>query len=395
VKKDAPSDAFLFSGYDQRILHLAHDAGEPVTFTLEVDRAGNGQWTPLRNVSVPASGYTWTAFATTETGAWIRVRASRDLAHATAFFSSRNADPRSAKADARFDGLATDRTALASGGLLHARGEGKQTLGLAASGAFYEMGPDMQLRATNDQKSFDWMNANIAPPTDAIAYDSASVIYTDEQGKRFRLPRGRADFNPASPLGTERTVREVCTERDLLNAAGTFFELPAENAGGVPKVRPIATHNRRIHDYASWRGLLVLTGIAADSPANNSHVIRSTDGRAAVWVGAVDDLWTLGKAVGVGGPWRNTAVTARTPSDPYLLTGYDQKKLTLSHTSPTPVRIRVEVDLTGTGRWVDYTTLDVPAGKTVDHLFPAGYQAYWLRVSADTSTTATAWLTYD
>ncbi|MCX6951383.1 MAG: hypothetical protein NTV51_04245, partial [Verrucomicrobia bacterium] len=74
VKKDAPSDAYSFSGYDQRMLHLAHDAGEPVTFTLEVDRTGNGQWTELRRVTVPAAGYAWTAFASTETGAWLRVR---------------------------------------------------------------------------------------------------------------------------------------------------------------------------------------------------------------------------------------------------------------------------------------------------------------------------------
>ena len=102
-----------------------------------------------------------------------------------------------------------------------------------------------------------------------------------------------------------------------------------------------------------------------------------------------------GKPVGVGGPWQTTTVTAHAPSDPYLFTGYDRKKLTLAHTAATPVRIRVEVDLTGTGSWVTYTALDVPAGKSVHHTFPAGYQAYWLRVVADTSTTASAQLTYD
>jgi hypothetical protein len=45
VKANAPSDAFLFAGYDHRLLHLAHDATEPITFTLEVDRAGNNSWT--------------------------------------------------------------------------------------------------------------------------------------------------------------------------------------------------------------------------------------------------------------------------------------------------------------------------------------------------------------
>jgi len=60
-----------------------------------------------------------------------------------------------------------------------------------------------------------------------------------------------------------RIDREVVTERDLFNCHGTFYELPAENAGGFAKVRPISTHNRKIADYCSYRGLLVMTGISA------------------------------------------------------------------------------------------------------------------------------------
>jgi hypothetical protein len=138
-----------------------------------------------------------------------------------------------------------------------------------------------------------------------------------------------------------------------------------------------------------------MTGLAADTPATDPHIIRSTDDKAAVWAGGVDDLWSLGKPVGVGGPWQATAVQAGAPSDPYLLTGYDRKELSLSHTSATPVNIRVEVDLTGTGHWVTYATFNVPAGQTTTHVFPAAYQAYWLRTVAESSTTATAQLTYN
>ncbi len=393
VRPDTPSEPFLFSGFDQRLLHLAHDAGAPVTFTLEVDRAGNNQWTELRRVAVPAAGYAWTAFTPAETGAWIRVRASRDCAKATAFFSMRNADPRTAgAADARFAGLGT---AGARGALLHARGAGRKTLGVATAEAFYEMGPDLQLRRSDETGALAWMQAHVAIPRNAVALDAASVIYTDEAGRRFRLPRGRADYAAPGPDDAERTCREVCTERDLLNAGGTFFELPAENAGGIAKLRPIATHNRHLHDYASWRGLLVMSGVAADAPATNRHLIRSSDGQAAVWVGAVDDLWSFGKPVGVGGPWQNTAVAAGRPSDPYLLTGYDRKTLTLSHGAAGVVRMKVEVDLTGTGRWVEYAAFNVAAGRSTVHVFPDGFQAYWLRVSADTTTTATAWLVYE
>ena len=397
VKRDQPSDAYLFSGYDRRILHLAHDAAGSVSFTLEVDRRGDGRWSELRRVDVPAGGYAWVSFAegAGEQGAWVRVRASRDLAHATAFFSYSNADRRPTQADARYAGIASDSTRAPVGALLYARGAGKKTLGVTVGDAFYEMGPDLALRRSEEAGAAKWMQANVAIPRDAIAVDAASVIYTDEAGKRFRLPRGRADFQLEGPMGFDRVCREVCTERDMLNAGGTFFELPAENAGGIAKLRPIATHNRRIHDYASWRGLLVMSGIAADAPADSGHIIRSSDGRAAVWVGAVDDLWAFGKPVGVGGPWKDTAVAAGVASDPYLLTGYDRKTLTLSHQAPRAVAMKVEVDLTGVGTWVTYATIQVPAGRPATHAFPPGFQAYWLRVSADVATNATAWLVYE
>jgi len=394
IKADAPSDAFLFAGYDHRLLHLAHDAPSVVTFTLEVDRAGNNTWNELRRVEVPAGGYLSTEFSPSETGAWVRVRASHDCAHATATFSYRAIDPRTTTAAPLFAGLASDSTKKSLGGLLHARGAGKKTLGLNVGDAFYEMGLDLQLRPSAEPGAAAWMKKNVAIPRDALALDAASVIYTDEAGKRWRLPRGRADYRLEGPLGFERTDREVCTERDLLNAAGTFFELPAENAGGIAKVRAITTHNRRIQDYASWRGLLVLTGLDAEAPAANPHIVHSIDGKAAVWLGVVDDLWSLGKPIGVGGPWKNTAVQPGIASDPYLLTGYDRKTLTLSHTSATPVRIRVEVDLTGTGQWVNYRSFDVPAGQSLEHVFPAAYQGYWLRVVAESAATATAWLEY-
>ncbi|MBC7366460.1 MAG: hypothetical protein H7343_06535, partial [Undibacterium sp.] len=174
VKQDAPSDAFLFAGFDHRLLHLTHDAAEAVTFTLEVDRAGNNTWTLLRRVEVPAAGYVATEFTSAETGAWVRVRASRDCAHATATFSFRNADPRAPSVAPLFSALATDSTAKPLGGLLHARGAEKKTLGLAVGDTFYEMGPDLILRPSAEPGAAAWMQANLAIPRDAVALDAAS-----------------------------------------------------------------------------------------------------------------------------------------------------------------------------------------------------------------------------
>src|SRR5690606_7442755 len=109
---------------------------------------------------------------------------------------------------------------------------------------------------------------------------------------------------------------------------GTFYELPANNAGGFRKLRPVCTHDRFIHDFCTWRGLLVLTGLQSQLTADDPHVIQSADGKAAVWLGSVDDLWKFGKPRGVGGPWTKTAIHPGDVSDPYLLTGFDQKILT-------------------------------------------------------------------
>jgi hypothetical protein len=239
-----------------------------------------------------------------------------------------------------------------------------------------------------------WLENHAAIPSreGVIDTDAASVIYTDDAGKRFRLPRGNTAFDQPNALGGERLCREVATERDLFNCHGTFFELPAENAAGFSRVRPVATHDLRIADYCSYRGLLVIAGVDLTQAGDNRHIIRSSDGKAGLWVGAIDDLWELGKPVGSGGPWKGTNVKAGEVSDAYLMTGYDEKELTLSADQAT--RITVEVDLTGMGDWVAYREFALEKGKEVKHLFPEGYQAYWVRCRSEGSATVTAWLEY-
>ena len=74
------------------------------------------------------------------------------------------------------------------------------------------------------------------------------------------------------------------------------------------------------------------------------------------------------------------------------MTGYDLKTLRLSHDQPAPLPMRVEVDLTGTGLWVSYSTFDVPPSQTLEHAFPPAFSAYWLRLVALGAATATAQL---
>ncbi|QTN32293.1 hypothetical protein HZ994_08100 [Akkermansiaceae bacterium] len=389
VKKDAPSDAFLFSGYARRAVHLAHSAGEKVTFRIETDIKGDGEWTPLAEVDVPASGYLFVPFAESQTGAWARITSTIDLEKASAVFTFHNPDTRNSEADAIFGGIAKPGEAH-TGGAVHAFGD-RRTLGFHAVNAAgerigtYELDSELQLKPTI------WRKTEKMPdiPTGILTVDAASVLYVDDNGKRWRLPKG----DPALDKHEYRVCREVATERDLFNAHGTFYELPAENAGGFAKARPVATHNRLVHDYCSYRGLFVVSGIVEKAPADNPHIIRSAGGEVALWAGAIDDIWKLGKPRGHGGPWQGSAVEKDIPSDPYLLTAYDRKTLTLRADRKTT--ISAEIDLTGEGRWSVYETFEVKPGEETNHTFPVEFQAYWIRFKSSEPCTATAHLVYE
>ena len=379
VQACVASEPFLFSGYAHRSLHLAQDGAEPLAVTVEVDARGDGKWTRLREITVPAKGAAWTEFH--EPGAWVRLVPVRDAARVTAMFHYRGEDQRTAEASPIFDGLGTGAT---SGGVLLTRGGGFKTLRFIHDGAAYDLDGELNLRAANDAAGAEWIAKNAAIPATTLTADAASAFWTDAKGVRWRLPRGER-------TGGARVCREVCTERNLLNAFGTFYEMPADNAGGFPKIRPIATHNRAISDYASYRGLLVMSGVAGD--AKGAHIIRSDDGKTALWVGAVDDLWQLGKPRGIGGPWRDAIVKAGVPSDPYLCTGYDKKRLTL--TSSAAGKFRVEADFTGTGTWAEVTTLMALPDMLIEYKFPDAFGAYWLRLVSEQDTMATAVFTYE
>ena len=71
------------------------------------------------------------------------------------------------------------------------------------------------------------------------------------------------------------------TERNLMNIAGTFYELPRDDSGGLAKIRPVCTHNRRIFDFASWRSVLVMAGNLAGA-APDGHYVPSDDGKAGL-----------------------------------------------------------------------------------------------------------------
>jgi hypothetical protein len=402
VKSGDTSDPFLFAGWQRRAAHFVNEGKAPARFSVELDVAGNGQWKPLRSVSVAPAEATWMEFGDDARGEWVRVKAGTDCGAATVHFAYSDPDTRSSQADPMFAGLAgfaDNDTSLA--GIARARGENKRTLQLAAmtttgtevkDAGYYELDGNLQLGAVGDAPAHAYLKSKVAIPREVLTVDEAGVLVVDDRGRRWRLPKTDAAFDEPTRDGLLRVCREVATERDVFSAHGTFYELPAENADGFAKIRPVASHRLRVMDYCSYRGMLILTGVRPDAAANE-HIIRSDDRKAALWAGAIDDLWKLGKPRGKGGPWSNSAVKAGEASDPYLLWGYDRRRLTL--TASTAGTIRIEVDLTGEGHWVPHKTFSVAPGRPVQYSFPAAFQARWLRCVADHDGVASALLEYD
>jgi hypothetical protein len=393
----AVSDSYLFAGYRHRGLHLSHSGSDPWKVVIETSNT-DGSWTKHSEVSV--ASHAFIPFDSTATGEWIRLRSENSAKDACAAFTYRNDDARDESSDPIFDGLAKPGD-IAGGGIVRALGQNAKKLAFAAitpdgkPGGYHELDASLELKLVDDQKADAYTRSQAAIPSGSLTSDAASVIFIDDDGKRWRLPKGDAAFD--SPrFGGARIAREVATERDLLNAHGTFYELPANNAGGVSKIRPISTHNRLVHDFCSYRGLLFMSGVARNAPANNPHILRSTDGKAALWAGAIDDIWKLGKPRGQGGPWHQSKIKAGQASDPYLITGYDKKRLQLRCDDPQSdhLKITAQIDIHGDGTWIDYQTFPIKNGETIDHEFPDAFSAYWIRFVSDKETTATATLSY-
>jgi hypothetical protein len=365
VKAGDLSDPFLVAGWKHRsVWHIDHATGE----SKRIEITGDDEW--------------------------LRVKAEKDFKDFSVLITLSNGETRTNEPDAIFDGIARIGDENAQTGLFRPRGENKRTLSFATKDGYYEMGADLALKRVEDAKAKAFVEKAVALPKNVITLDEASVLVVDDRGRRWRLPRASKAYDAATNAGELRICREVATERDMLSACGTFFELPAENADGFAKIRPICSHDLRVTDFGGYRGLFIMSGIKPDAQASD-HILRSDDGKAALWAGALDDLWKLGKPRGEGGPWKATKANAGQKSDPYLMWAYDQRTLTLSHDQNEPVSFHIELDLTGTGLWVTHKHHEVSPGEETALTFDPAIQARWLRVTADKACAATAWLKYE
>lgn len=376
----------------------------PVSFTLEIDRNGDGKWTEYKAITMPASGYAYHVFPDHFDAAFIRLKTNRDVSGVTAYFhygpgggATTDRDMFAALADVDQPGPWTSAVVRSEGNdriMLGVLARQVDASGKADEGQTYQVRPSMEFRCIEaESESARFLHDQVAAVEQVIQIDDASVIVT-EGSLRVRLPKSHAAYDTAWSTGWPRALREVVTERSLLNAAGTFYILPRSNSGGLRRIKPLATHNKRITDFCSWRGLLVLAGCTAEAKPDG-HYFAADEGNLGLWFGDIDDLWKFGKPTGRGGPWFDAAVEAGKPSDPYLMAGYDRKTVELSHDAQEDVTFTLEVDPAADATWLPYATIRVPAGETITHTFPAGYAAYWVRLKADQPCRATAMFNYD
>jgi len=236
----------------------------------------------------------------------------------------------------------------------------------------------------------------LGPATFAVGQDRASVIlkvFLPSTGwQTYRLPKATHTQDHAYTTEWPR-IREVESERWLMDAAGMFYEMACMTyANRVWGVRPICSHLRIIADFCSWRGLLVLAGDQT-TPIWDSN-LEGGQPQANLWFGKTDDLWSWGKPAGWGGPWWETPVQADVASDPFLMTGFEHKCLHVLHSAGAGARIAVQVDFMGTGQWATAATLTTDAAGYAVHVFPTGFSAHWVRLVPDRDGIATAQFYY-
>jgi hypothetical protein len=387
------SEPFLFAGWDIRSAWVKNDGKQTVIFSFETDIHGNNTWKALRQEEIAPGESKLVAFGKKEQGEWVRVSVNRETT-ASLVFVYADREKRKAAPDKIFEGIASIAEDKSVGGLLYGLGDNHRTLGILSGTNYYEADDQMNIVEKNAPETAGFIQDKFAIPQQAVQIDETSVLVIDDKGRRWRLPLGNNAYTDATQKAGLRVCREVATERDLFNCHGTFYELPAENADGYAKIRPIASHNMKINDYASYRGLLVMSGISEKRNVN-PHIFVSSDEKMAVWAGVIDDLWKMGKPVGRGGPWFNSEISANIPSDPYLIGFYDKRKIELSHQSSENVTFTVEVDPTGDGDWGKYRKFSVKPKEKQTFTFPDSFQARWIRLISDKNTKATARLEYE
>lgn len=423
VIENQPSLPFLVSGFDNVILHLYNSGDKSTMVTIQIDAKGKNKWTDLKTIKVDKNGYAYSIFNKNVKAEWVRL-ISDTSTNLTAAFHLTDSNPNSKKSEKLFEAIAdidsdepvshaklfsnkTNFNLSVFTGRIDNKAFTRKTdyeftkfdfefnKGLKDSTALEAVKPENIWKEVNfenkeilDKSNFETANKEI------WTEDDASVIL-HAKNYNLRLPKGSSNYKSKFPSGTMRFKREVESERELANICGTFYELPLAFVGKEPlykMMRPVSTHNKQISDFNTWNGLLVMSGVKKNAKASE-HIYKSDDGNVALWFGGIDDIWSFGKPVGQGGPWKNTLVKANELSDMYLMTGYNKKSLQLESDTDSEVALYIHIN-PYLKEPVLFKTFSIKAGEKLDFEFPEGFSAHWAQLKTNKDCKATAWFVY-
>ena len=129
----------------------------------------------------------------------------------------------------------------------------------------------------------------------AMGWDDASVILKVlETGAdmpayggmtTYRLPKASHAYDHLWTTEWPR-IREVESERFLIDMHGMFYELPSFAYGGAAwGIKPVSQHLRMVPDFASYRGFLVLGGNQVSSIFDQNWITGQA--QSGLWFGKV------------------------------------------------------------------------------------------------------------
>ena len=78
AKKGEPSDPFLMTGFDKKVVHITQESDQEVEFKVEIDFKGTGEWHTYQTIKVPAKGYVHHEFPTGFSCHWVRVTVNKN-----------------------------------------------------------------------------------------------------------------------------------------------------------------------------------------------------------------------------------------------------------------------------------------------------------------------------
>ena len=393
VEEHEISDPFLTGGFDRMMIALVSEGTQAFKLNIERRKPGEKNWELWKTEIFGPYQKIFRIYDIDDETEWVRMSPDTELNGISLHLhlSEKDYSPQGLEV---FKSLADIDDAEMKGFWIRPNGKDRNlSLFDAGRDAIITLNENLEFSQTEFDQETIIIKENLFPFSENIGADSASVFFDDIHGNRWRLPWGTGEYNEWYGNAAYRKVREVATERSLLNAGGIFYELPRDISGGIRKIKPISTHNKKITDFCSWRGLMAVTGTKPGAE-NDSHYFGNQDLNTGLWLGSIDDLWSLGKPAGKGGPWKNTPVIAGELSDPYLMLGFDKKELLLKHDSPEIIRFEIYADFTGNGIFSLIQVIQVNSGENKSFTFPDGFSANWLKIRINKACKASALLIY-